>query len=83
MEKIKKGEEILLASSFYDNLLKKIFILCFLVIFTQSCSTAVTVVDTTASVAINTVKGVVHYSTCPFTKKVLILVICIISNKYY
>jgi len=40
-----------------------------LVIFTQSCSTAVTVVDTTASVALNTVKGVVHFSTCPFTKK--------------
>ncbi len=51
------------------NLIKKIFLLLILVIFTQSCSTAVTVVDTTASVAINTVKGVVHYSTCPFTKK--------------
>jgi hypothetical protein len=52
-----------------NNLIKKFFSLLVLVIFTQSCSTAVTVVDTTASVAINTVKGVVHYSTCPFTKK--------------
>ena len=51
------------------NILKKISILFFMLMFTQSCSTAVTVVDTTASVAINTVKGVVHYSTCPFTKK--------------
>ena len=52
-----------------NNLIKKILLLFLLLIFTQSCSTAVTVVDTTASVAINTVKGVVHYSTCPFTKK--------------
>ena len=52
-----------------NNLIKKIFLILVLVIFTQSCSTAVTVVDTTASVAINTVKGVMHYSTCPFTKK--------------
>ena len=52
-----------------NNFIKKIFLQLVLVIFTQSCSTAVTVVDTTASVAINTVKGVVHYSTCPFTKK--------------
>ena len=52
-----------------NNLIKKNFLILVLVIFTQSCSTAVTVVDTTASVAINTVKGVVHYSTCPFTKK--------------
>ena len=51
------------------NILKKISILFFILMFTQSCSTAVTVVDTTASAAINTVKGVVHYSTCPFTKK--------------
>jgi len=51
------------------NILKKISILFFILMFTQGCSTAVTVVDTTASVAINTVKGVVHYSTCPFTKK--------------
>jgi len=49
--------------------IKKIISILILIIFTQSCSTAVTVVDTTASVAINTVKGVVHYSTCPFTKK--------------
>ena len=52
-----------------NNLIKKIFLLLVLVVFTQGCSTAVTVVDTTAAVAINTVKGVVHYSTCPFTKK--------------
>ena len=49
--------------------IKKILLVFILTIFTQSCSTAVTVVDTTASVAINTIKGVVHYSTCPFTKK--------------
>ena len=49
--------------------MKKFFLLSSFLILTQSCSTAVTVVDTTASVAINTVKGVVHYSTCPFTKK--------------
>ena len=52
-----------------NDLIKKFFLILVLVVFTQSCSTAVTVVDTTASVAINTVKGVVHYSTCPFTKK--------------
>ena len=52
-----------------NDSIKKFFILLVLAVFTQSCSTAVTVVDTTASVAINTVKGVVHYSTCPFTKK--------------
>jgi len=52
-----------------NNLIKKIVLMLILVIFTQSCSTAVTVVDTTASIAVNTVKGVVHYSTCPFTKK--------------
>ena len=51
------------------NILKKISILFFKLMFTQSFSTAVTVVDTAASVAINTVKGVVHYSTCLFTKK--------------
>ena len=49
--------------------IKKIILVFILIIFTQSCSTAVTVVDTTTSVAINTVKGVVHFSTCPFTKK--------------
>jgi hypothetical protein len=47
----------------------KTSILFFILMFTQSCSTAVTVVDTTASVAINTVKGVVHYGSCPFTEK--------------
>ena len=49
--------------------IKKIILTFILMIFTQGCSTAVTVVDTTTSVAINTVKGVVHYTTCPFTKK--------------
>jgi|TARA_B100001094_G_scaffold79340_1_gene75627 uncharacterized protein YceK len=52
-----------------SNLIKKVYLLLILIIFTQGCSTAVTVVDTTTSVAINTVKGVVHFSTCPFTKK--------------
>jgi hypothetical protein len=51
------------------NTIKKNSILILLLIFTQSCSTTATVVDTTTSVAINTVKGIVHYSTCPFTKK--------------
>jgi hypothetical protein len=49
--------------------IKKIISIFILIIFKKSCSTSVTVVDTTTSVAINTVKGVVHYSTCPFTKK--------------
>ena len=49
--------------------LKKIILIFVLIVFTHSCSTAVTVVDTTTSIAINTVKGVVHYTTCPFTKK--------------
>ena len=49
--------------------IKKIISIFILIIFTQSCLTAVTVVDTTTSVAINTGKGVVHYITCPFTKK--------------
>jgi len=52
-----------------NNLIKKIFLLLVLIIFTQSCSTAVKVVDTTASIAIDTVRGVVHFTTCPFTKK--------------
>ena len=51
------------------NTIKKNSILILLLTFTQSCSTTATVVDTTTSVAINTVKGIVHYSTCPFTKK--------------
>ena len=49
--------------------IKKIFLLLLLRILTQSCSSAVTVVDITASVVINTVKGVVHITTSPFTKK--------------
>ena len=44
-----------------------------IVIFLQSCSTAVKVIDTTASTAIKTVtgtiKGIVHITTCPITKK--------------
>ena len=51
------------------NIVKKNSFLFFILVFTQSCSTAVTVVDTTSSITINAVKGVVHYSTCPFTKK--------------
>ena len=52
-----------------NNVINKIFLALILIIFTQSCSTAMTVVDTATSVTVNTVKGVVHYSTCPFTKK--------------
>jgi hypothetical protein len=48
-------------------------LLLIIVIFTQSCSTAVTVVDTTVSttakVITGTVKGAVHITTCPFTDK--------------
>ena len=50
-------------------IIKKIFLLCFMSITVSNCSTAVTVVDTTTSAVINTTKGIVHYSTCPFTKK--------------
>ena len=53
--------------------LRKFIILILLVFFTQGCSTAVTVVDeaasTTSKVVAGTVKGVVHITTCPFTKK--------------
>jgi hypothetical protein len=49
--------------------INKVLVLLIIIIFTQGCSTAVTVVDTTASAAVNTVKGVVHITTCPFTKK--------------
>ncbi len=52
---------------------KKIILLFVIFALAQGCSTAVTVVDTTTSVAINTVKGtakgVYHITTCPFTKK--------------
>ena len=52
---------------------KNFIILILLIIFTQGCSTAVTVVDTTVSttakVVTGTVKGVVHITTCPFTDK--------------
>ena len=52
---------------------KNFLILILITIFTQSCSTAVTVVDTTVSttakVVTSTVKGVVHVTTCPFTDK--------------
>ena len=53
--------------------LKKIITLFLLTFFIQGCSTAVTVVDeaasTTSKVVAGTVKGVVHITTCPFTKK--------------
>ena len=53
--------------------LRNFIILILLIIFTQGCSTAVTVVDTTvattAKVVTGTVKGVVHITTCPFTDK--------------
>ena len=50
------------------------FIIFFLlIVFTQGCSTAVTVVDTTVSttakVVTGAVKGVAHITTCPFTNK--------------
>ena len=52
---------------------KNLSILFLFAVFTQSCSTAVTVVDTTVStttkVVTRTVKGVVHITTCPFTDK--------------
>ncbi len=45
----------------------------FLILFTQGCTTAVTVVDTTTTAVVKTatgtVKGVTHIITCPFTKK--------------
>ncbi len=47
----------------------KKFILLFTFLFISSCSTAVTVVDTAATGVINVGKGVVHITTCPFTKK--------------
>jgi hypothetical protein len=53
--------------------LKNFIILFLFTVFTQSCSTAVTVVDTTVSttakVVTGTIKGVVHVTTCPFTDK--------------
>ena len=60
---------IVIIISLMNIFIKNIISIFILIIFTQSCSTAVTVVDTTTSVAIDTVKGVVHYTTCPFTKK--------------
>ena len=54
-------------------ILRKFIILILLTIFTQGCSTAVTAVDetvsTTSKLVAGTVKGVVHITTCPFTKK--------------
>ena len=53
--------------------LKKFIILIVFTIFTQGCSTAVTVVDTTVSttakIVTGTAKGIVHVTTCPFTDK--------------
>ena len=49
--------------------MKKIFIIISLSIFLQSCSTAVTVVDKTASGVFNVVGTTVHLITCPVTKK--------------
>ncbi len=53
--------------------LRNFIILILFTIFTQSCSTAVTVVDTTVStttkVVTSTLKGVMHITTCPFTNK--------------
>jgi|TARA_B100000073_G_C23512501_1_gene484446 hypothetical protein len=53
--------------------LKNFIILILFSVFTQSCSTAVTVVDTTVStttkIVTGTAKGIVHVTTCPFTDK--------------
>ena len=53
--------------------LKNFIILVLFTIFTQGCSTAVTVVDTTVSttakIVSGTAKGIVHITTCPFTDK--------------
>ena len=53
--------------------LKKFMVLILFSVFTQSCSTAVTVVDTTVSttakIVTGTAKGIVHVTTCPFTDK--------------
>tara|TARA_B110000037_G_C16830038_1_gene387363 strand:+ start:163 stop:336 length:174 start_codon:yes stop_codon:yes gene_type:complete len=49
--------------------MKKIFIMISLSVFLQSCSTAVTVVDKTASGVFNVVGTTVHLITCPVTKK--------------
>ena len=55
------------------TLLKNLSILFLFAVFTQSCSTAVTAVDTavstTTKVVTGTIKGVVHITTCPFTDK--------------
>ena len=54
-------------------LLKNLSILFLFAVFTQSCSTAVIVLDTTVStttkVITGTKKAVVHITTCPFTDK--------------
>ena len=54
-------------------ILRKFIILILLTFFIQGCSTAVTVVDeavsTTSKVVTGAVKGAVHITTCPFTKK--------------
>jgi len=53
--------------------LRKFITLVLLTFFIQGCSTALTVVDktvaTTTKVVTETVKGVAHISTCPFTEK--------------
>ena len=52
---------------------KNFTIFFLMIVFTQSCSTAVIVADTavssTAKVVTGTVKGIVHVTTCPFTNK--------------
>ena len=50
-------------------LIKKFFFIIFLSIFLQNCSTAIKVVDTTASAVVNVVSTTIHYTTCPITKK--------------
>jgi len=55
------------------NFFKNFIIFFLLIIITQGCSTAVTAVDTTVStsakIVTGTAKGVIHITTCPFTKK--------------
>jgi hypothetical protein len=50
-------------------LIKKFFFIIFLSIFLQNCSTAIKVVDTTASTVVSVVSNTIHFTTCPITKK--------------
>jgi hypothetical protein len=52
-----------------NHIVKKKNLLTLVLIATSNCSTTASVVDTATSAAIDTAKGIIHYSTCPFTKK--------------